>query len=171
MHLRQRCCAGTLVATSSRPALGSSALPEKSILKESPVSLAPSPLMEHQHPPRICTLARHCRIAVVAMGMLLAASGALAQYGPAQPRTNLEQRFSLGVGVRNDSTEWTYGYDVGISRVFLEGSLCIADGWEAFARAGGANLVVNDIALYRDWPRDLSSDGYQAFASLGLRGL
>lgn len=98
-------------------------------------------------------------------------ASASAQFGPAHPRTNLEQRFSLGVGVRNDSTEWTYGYEVAVSRTFLDGSVYIADGWEAFARAGGANLVINDIALYRDWPRDLSSDGYQMFGSLGLRGL
>jgi hypothetical protein len=60
---------------------------------------------------------------------------------------------------------------VGICRIFLEGSVHVWDGWEMFGRAGGANLALNDYPLYNDWPRDVSSDGYQAFSTLGLRGL
>lgn len=114
---------------------------------------------------------RRCFISVVAALVSLVAQAALAQFGPAHPRTNASDRLSLGLGVRNDASEWTYGYEVDVSRVFAEGSLYVGHGWELFARLGGANLVVNDIALYRDWKRDLAGDGYQAFGTLGLRGL
>src|SRR5688572_15813959 len=152
MHLRQRCCAGTLVATSTRPALGSSALPEKSILQgESRIACAVA-----FDGTSASSANLHARAALPDRGGR-DGHAARCQRGARAVRTGSaahQSRAAVLPGRRrpHDSTEWTYGYDVGISRVFLEGSLCIADGWEAFARAGGANLVVNDIALYRDWP-------------------
>jgi hypothetical protein len=103
---------------------------------------------------------------------LLACAQANGQFGPSQPRTNADERFSYGVAFRNTAARWTYGYDVDFSRALNEGSVAIAPGWELFVRLGASNYVVNDVELYRPgWQRDLSSVGYQFFAGVGARGL
>jgi len=64
-----------------------------------------------------------------------------------------------------------YDYDVTRNRIYLEGSFGLTGNIEIFGRAGGSDWVVNDVESYAPgMARDVSSDGYPAFLSLGVRG-
>jgi hypothetical protein len=64
-----------------------------------------------------------------------------------------------------------YDYDINRNRIYVEGSYGFGHNIEGFGRAGVSDWVVNDIESYREgWNRDVSSDGYPAFLSIGLRG-
>jgi len=103
--------------------------------------------------------------------LLLAGTPAAAQIGPPEPRAQ-RHRYSLGVGVHNVRSRWMpYDYDVSRNRVYLEGSYGFTCGLEAFGRVGVSDWVINDVESFRPgWTRDVSSDGYPAFLSGGLRG-
>ena len=103
--------------------------------------------------------------------LLLAGSRAAAQIGPPQPRAR-GHGYSLGVGVHNVQSRWMpYDYDLDRNRIYLEGSYGFTDGVEAFGRAGVSDWVINDIESFEaGMTRDVSSDGYPAFLSGGLRG-
>lgn len=100
------------------------------------------------------------------------ATPAWAQFGPPQPRAEAFD-WSLGFGVHNVSSEWRpYDHDINRNRIYVEGSYAFHPQLEAFARAGGSDFVVNDMATWdRGHERDVSSDGYPAFFSGGLRGM
>jgi hypothetical protein len=107
-----------------------------------------------------------------ACGLLfLLAPPAWSQFGPPQPRA-AACCYSLGVGLHNVNSTWTpYDYEVARSRIFVEGSYGFNDSLEGFARVGGSDWVINDVETYEPGKRhDVSSEGYPAFASLGLRG-
>jgi opacity protein-like surface antigen len=110
-------------------------------------------------------------LALATLLVLLIALPASAQIGPPQPRAS-QYGWSMGVGVQNVQSEWTpYHYDVDRTRIYLEGSYGFTDSVEAFGRAGVSDWVVNDIQTYEPGDmRDVSSDGYPAFVSGGLRG-
>ncbi len=64
-----------------------------------------------------------------------------------------------------------YDYDVARNRIYFEGSYGFTDGVEAFGRAGASDWVINDIESFQPGlTRDVSSDGYPACVSGGLRG-
>lgn len=102
---------------------------------------------------------------------LLAGLPAWAQIGPPEPRAP-RHHYSLGVGVHNVESRWMpYDYDVARNRIYLEGSYGFTRGLEGFGRAGVADCVVNDVESYEPGlTRDVSTDGYPAFVSGGLRG-
>jgi hypothetical protein len=102
---------------------------------------------------------------------LLGVSPAWAQIGPPAPRAG-QHGFSLGVGVHNAASRWMpYDYDVDRNRIYFEGSYGFTDNVELFGRVGLSDWVVNDIESYEPgMVRDVSSDGYPAFLSIGLRG-
>lgn len=95
----------------------------------------------------------------------------IAQIGPPKTRTE-SGRYSLGIGMQNLSSRWLpYDYQVDRSRIYLEGSYGLSDYFEVFARAGGSNMVINEVESWRPgYQRDVSSDGYPLFSSLGVRG-
>ena len=103
--------------------------------------------------------------------LLLVVSPAWAQIGPPQPRA-ARYGYSLGVGVHNVQRQWMpCDYDVDRNRIYFEGSYAFTDGVEAFGRTGVSDWVINDIESFRPgMTRDVSSDGYPAFLSGGLRG-
>lgn len=103
--------------------------------------------------------------------LLLAGSSASAQIGPPQPRA-ARHGYSLGVGLHNAQSLWMpYDYDVARNRIYFEGSHGFTDSLEAFGRVGVSDWVINDIESYQPgMTRDVSSDGYPAFLSGGLRG-
>jgi len=103
--------------------------------------------------------------------LVLASGQARAQIGPPLTRAPAHG-FSLGVGLHNvDSTWMPYDYDVARNRVYLEGSLGLNDSLEAFGRVGGSDWVINDVESYEPGKdHDISSHGYPAFFSGGLRG-
>jgi hypothetical protein len=102
--------------------------------------------------------------------VLLTNTSAWAQIGPPQPRAP-GHGYSLGVGLHNAHSRWSYDYAIARNRIYIEGSHGLADCLEIFARAGGSNWVINDIeTLEPGMIRDVSSDGYPAFVSAGLRG-
>lgn len=103
--------------------------------------------------------------------LLLAGLEASAQIGPPQPRAH-RHGYSLGVGVHNAQSQWMpYDYDVARNRIYIEGSFGFTDGVEAFGRAGVSDWVINDVESYEPGlTRDVSSDGYPAFLSGGIRG-
>jgi len=64
-----------------------------------------------------------------------------------------------------------YDYDVDRNRIYIEGSFGFTAGVEAFGRAGVSDWVINDVESYEPGlTRDVSSDGYPAFLSGGVRG-
>ncbi len=64
-----------------------------------------------------------------------------------------------------------YDYDIDRNRIYFEGSYGFTDSLEAFGRVGVSDWVINDIESYQPgMTRDVSSDGYPAFLSGGLRG-
>lgn len=103
--------------------------------------------------------------------LLLADLPASAQIGPPQPRAE-QHGYCLGVGVHNARSRWMpYDYDVARNRIYFEGSYGLAASVEAFGRVGVSDWVVNDVESFRPgMTRDVSSDGYPAFLSGGLRG-
>jgi len=108
---------------------------------------------------------------LTALVLLVTGLPASAQIGPPQPRA-ARHSYSLGVGLHNVQSRWMpYDYDMARNRVYFEGSFGFTDCLEAFGRAGASDWVVNDIATYRaDLAREVSSDGYPAFLSGGVRG-
>ena len=82
-----------------------------------------------------------------------------------------EHRYSLR-GVHNTNNRWLpYDYDVARSRIYLEGSYGFTGVLEGFSRVGASDQVIGDIDSFRPgMARDVSSDGYPAFLSGGLRG-
>ncbi len=94
-----------------------------------------------------------------------------AQIGPPQPRAE-QYGYSLGMGVHNVQSRWVpCDYDVDRNRIYLEGSYGFTAGLEGFGRVGVSDWVINDIESYEaGMTRDVSSDGYPAFVSGGLRG-
>jgi len=96
---------------------------------------------------------------------------AWAQIGPPQSRAR-RHGYSLGVGVHNVESRWMpYDYDVARNRIYIEGSFGFTDCVEAFGRAGVSDWVVNDVESYEPGlTHDVSSDGYPAFVSVGVRG-
>jgi hypothetical protein len=73
--------------------------------------------------------------------------------------------------VHNVHSEWTYDYTVSRNRVYLEGSLGLGACAEVFGRVGASNFVINDVETFQPGMlRDVSSDGYPAFLSGGIRG-
>jgi hypothetical protein len=103
--------------------------------------------------------------------LLLSGLPASAQIGPPQPRAQ-RHGYSLGVGVHNAVSRWMpYDYDVARNRIYFEGSYGFTDSVEAFGRVGVSDWVINDVESFRPgMTRDVSSDGYPAFLSGGLRG-
>lgn len=103
--------------------------------------------------------------------VLLIAATASAQIGPPRPRAT-QHGYSLGIGVHNALSQWMpYDYDIARNRVYFEGSYAFTSGLEAFGRVGGSDMVVNEVDTYEpDMTRDVSTDGYPAFLSFGLRG-
>jgi len=103
--------------------------------------------------------------------LLLAGSPAWGQIGPPQPRA-ARYGYSLGVGVHNVQRQWMpCDYDIDRNRIYLEGSYAFTDAVEGFGRAGVSDWVINDVESFRPgMTRDVSSDGYPAFLSGGLRG-
>jgi hypothetical protein len=103
--------------------------------------------------------------------LLLAGAPAWAQIGPPQPRA-ARHGYSLGVGLHNVQSRWMpYDYDVDRNRIYFEGSYGFTCGVEAFGRVGVSDWVINDVESYRPgMTRDVSSDGYPAFLSGGVRG-
>jgi hypothetical protein len=103
--------------------------------------------------------------------LLLAAVPASGQIGPPRPRA-VRHGCSLGVGIHNVQSRWMpYDYDVARNRIYFEGSYGVTGAVEAFGRAGVSDWVVNDLETYEPGlARDVSSDGYPAFLSGGLRG-
>lgn len=110
-------------------------------------------------------------VAWITLGLLMSGLPAWAQIGPPQPRAQCHG-YSLGVGMHNAHSVWMpYDYEVARNRVYLEGSYAFNESMEIFGRAGGSDWVVNDIETYRPGiSHDVSSDGYPAFLSGGLRG-
>ena len=103
--------------------------------------------------------------------LFLTGPTAWAQIGPPQTRAPSDG-YSLGVGLHNVQSRWK-PYDVTIdrNRVYLEGSHGLGDCLEIFSRVGGSNWVINDIDTAQPGMiHDVSSDGYPAFFSGGLRG-
>jgi hypothetical protein len=97
-------------------------------------------------------------------------SAARAQFGPPQTRT-ATGHCSLGVGIHNVQSTWSYDYTIARNRLYLEGSVGLSDWSEIFGRVGGSNWVVNELESFQPgMVRDVSSDGYPAFLSGGLRG-
>lgn len=103
--------------------------------------------------------------------LLLAALPASAQIGPPEPRA-AGHGYSMGVGMHNVVSRWMpYDYDIARNRIYFEGSYGFTDCVEIFGRAGVSDWVVNDIESFRPGlTRDVSSDGYPAFFSGGIRG-
>jgi hypothetical protein len=100
----------------------------------------------------------------------LTSANAWAQVGPPPPRAP-SHGYSVGVGLHNVQSRWTYDYTVARNRLYLEGSHGLCDWWEIFSRVGGSNCVINEIETFQPGMiRDVSSDGYPAFWSGGLRG-
>jgi hypothetical protein len=100
----------------------------------------------------------------------LICSTATAQFGPPQTRAP-SQGYSLGIGLHNVQSDWTYDYTIARNRAYFEGSIGLSDCCEIFARLGGSNWVINDIESFQPGMlRDVSSDGYPAFLSGGVRG-
>jgi hypothetical protein len=107
---------------------------------------------------------------IVILVVFVTNSSAWAQIGPPQPRAP-SLGYSLGVGIQNVQSEWTYDYTVARNRIYLEGAHGLSDWCELFSRIGGSNFVINDIDSFQpSMTRDVSSDGYPAFWSGGLRG-
>lgn len=109
------------------------------------------------------------RLALITL-ILLCCAPARAQFGPPQTRAPA-LGWSLGVGDQNTTSEWRpYDYLVSRNRIYVEGSYGFTDNVEGFLRAGGADFVVNDVHTWRpNATRDVSSDGYPAFFSGGVR--
>jgi hypothetical protein len=110
------------------------------------------------------------RLVLMLTLLVLAPVQARAQFGPPQPRAAC-YGYSLGVGVHNVNSTWMpYDYDIARNRVYFEGSFGFNESLEGFARVGGSNWVINDVASYEpDEDHDISSDGYPAFVSGGIR--
>ena len=111
------------------------------------------------------------RLALALAWILLSAVPALAQIGPGEPRAACHD-FSLGGGFHNVSSTWKpFDYDVDRGRFYLEGSFAFNHGIEGFLRAGGSDVVINEIETYEPGKdKDVSSQGYPAFLSGGVRG-
>jgi hypothetical protein len=103
--------------------------------------------------------------------LALISKEASAQIGPPLTRTE-NGGYSLGLGMQNVSSRWLpYDYQVDRNRVYLEGSHGLDECFEIFARAGGSNMVINEVESWQPgYQRDVSSDGYPLFGSLGVRG-
>ena len=108
---------------------------------------------------------------LITMSLLLVAAPAAAQIGPPQPRA-APFDYTLGVGLHNLQNEWNpYDYTVSRNRVYLEGSFGLSENLEVFGRVGGSDWTINDVNTYEeDLEKDVSSHGYPAFGSLGIRG-
>ena len=111
------------------------------------------------------------RLISTVLVLLWTGAYAQAQIGPPQPRA-VARGYSLGVGLHNVNRMWVpYDVEVARNRFYLELSHGLNDGLEIFGRMGGSNLVINEVATYRkDLDHDVSSQGYPAFFSGGLRG-
>src|SRR5262245_41439475 len=97
------------------------------------------------------------------VGIFLTSSTAWAQIGPPQLRAP-DDGYSLGVGIHNVHSRWSYGNVIDRNRIYLEGSRGLADCLEVFARVGGSEWVINDIETFQPgFTRDVSSDGFPAF--------
>ena len=103
---------------------------------------------------------------------LLHGGAAKGQMGPPQTRAAALD-YTLGVGLHNAQSEWKpYEYVIARNRVYVEGSFGLSDDLEIFGRVGGSECTINDVNTYRDdLTRDVSSLGYPAFCSGGVRGL
>jgi hypothetical protein len=113
------------------------------------------------------------RLHSIACGFVLMLAGsASAQIGPPQPRATACCS-SLGVGLHNVNSTWMpYEYDVARTRIYIEGSYAFSDSLEGFGRVGGSEWVINDVETYEPGKQhDVSSEGYPAFFSGGIRGM
>jgi hypothetical protein len=110
------------------------------------------------------------RLGSLILAAFLICSTASAQFGPPQTRAT-NQGCSLGVGLHNVQSEWTYDYTIARNRIYVEGSFGLSDCSEIFGRVGGSNWVINDVHSFQAGRlHDVSSDGYPAFLSGGMRG-